>query len=61
MIVSEAKSLVGENCSEYDSKNILSKSSMTNLAQSCISCSSYVNGRCTKDLFNKIYEALKVN
>lgn len=61
MLFEDTKSLVGENCSEYDSKSIFYKAKMTNLARNCISCYNYVNGNCTKNLFQEIYENLKNN
>lgn len=57
----DTKSLVGENCLEYDSKYVLIKGSMTHLAQSCINCTNYVSGQCSKDLFNQAYEILSIN
>jgi hypothetical protein len=61
MMFNDTKSLVGENCLEYDSKYVLAKGSMTHLAQSCLSCTNYTNGQCSKDLFNQAYESLSVN
>lgn len=61
MFVSDEKSLVGENCPEYDSKYIFHNMSNTNLARNCIGCSNYNNGKCTKGLFNEIYETLRIN
>lgn len=55
------RSLVGENCLEFDSRFILTKGNMTHLAQSCINCTNYVSGQCSKGLFNKVYEILSVN
>lgn len=61
MIFDEVKSLVGENCPEYDSKNIFYKANMTNLARNCINCFNYHNGQCIKKLFNQLYNNLKIN
>lgn len=61
MIADEAKSLVGENCSEYDSKYIFHNASNTNLAHNCVSCSNYINGKCIKNLFDELYESLRIN
>ncbi len=61
MLFNDTKSLVGENCLEYDSKYVLTKGGMTHLAQSCINCTNYINGQCSKDLFDKAYESLSIN
>lgn len=61
MINDDVKSLVGENCSKYDSKYIFHNASMTNLAQSCVNCSYYHNDNCSKKLFTELYESLRVN
>jgi hypothetical protein len=61
MFNSEDKSLVGENCPQYISRNILHGTNATNLARNCTNCSNYLNGNCSINLFNNIYESLKVN
>lgn len=61
MFADDEKSLVGENCSEYDSKYIFHSGSMTNLARNCVSCSNYINGECTKNIFLELYEKLSKN
>lgn len=61
VMFNDTRSLVGENCSEFDSKFILTKGSMTHLAQSCVNCLNYVNGQCSKNLFNQAYESLSMN
>lgn len=61
MFSNDEKSLVGENCPAYASKYILHEVSMTNLAHNCINCFNYLNGSCSKNLFNEIYESLRIN
>lgn len=61
MFSGEGKSLVGENCPQYISRSILQGTNATNLARNCINCSNYLNENCSINLFNEIYESLKVN
>lgn len=61
MFSSDDKSLVGENCPKYESKYVLHETTITNLARNCINCTNYLNGNCSMNLFNGIYEALKIN
>lgn len=61
MFSNEDKSLVGENCPEYNSRFILHEATITNLAHNCINCSNHLNGNCSKNLFNEIYETLRIN
>jgi len=61
MFSSEDKSLVGENCPQYVSRNILQGTKATNLARNCIDCSNYLDGNCSMNLLNGIYENLKIN
>ncbi|MBL4938433.1 hypothetical protein JK636_22230 [Clostridium sp. YIM B02515] len=61
MIISSEHSLVGENCSEYESRYILHNMSNTNLARNCAGCLNYVKGECKKGLFNELYESLRTN
>lgn len=61
MFADDEKSLVAENCLEYDSKYIFHSASFTNLARNCVSCQNYINGECTKNMFDKLYERLSRN
>lgn len=61
MMLEQVKSLIGENCPAYEANNIFYKANMTNLVRNCINCFNYKNGKCTKNLFNELYENLKIN
>lgn len=53
------KMLVAENCIEYRPKNFTI--SMSFISQGCSSCISYINGECSKELFEEIKERISMN
>lgn len=57
----ELKARVAENCNEYNSRNPWSFSNMGSISQSCDSCSNFVKGQCSKDLFDSIAKAVTIN
>lgn len=61
MISNEIKMRVGETCPEYTAKNYIATVSMGPLGVSCVNCNNYIKENCTKELFNHIYEIIKLN
>lgn len=59
MISVQQKMLVAENCGEYKPKILIT--SMSSISQGCEGCISYINGKCTKELFKKIEEKIRMN
>jgi hypothetical protein len=58
MILSELKSVIAQNCEEYNSYNVLYKTSMGANHISCSNCFNYVKEKCTKGLHDEIKGSL---
>jgi len=61
MISNEIKMRVAQNCPGYTNRNYYSLMSMLESSESCSTCKNYVRGKCTKDLFDEIYEKIRIN
>ncbi len=61
MISNELKMVVAQNCTEYESKYLISLLSMSNFSGSCDSCQNYMKGKCTRELFDDIMGIIKRN
>jgi len=61
MIPNEIKMRVAQNCPGYVSRNHYSLMSMLESSESCSNCKNYVRGKCIKDLFDGIYETIRIN
>jgi hypothetical protein len=59
VVSAQQKMLVAENCMEYKPKVLIKAMSFISLG--CGSCISYINGKCTKELFEEIEEKIKMN
>jgi D-arabinose 1-dehydrogenase-like Zn-dependent alcohol dehydrogenase len=61
MISLEDKMLVAENCIEYKPKKYIVSLSMSSICTNCDYCENYKNNICSKGLFEKIDEMVKIN
>lgn len=54
--------VVAENCDEYNPVNhdFISQMGVT-LSETCDNCKNFINGRCIKNLFDPIKEAINRN
>ncbi|MCT8978743.1 hypothetical protein N4T77_19355 [Clostridium sp. CX1] len=59
MISVQQKMIVAENCVEYKPKVFIT--AMSFISQGCESCRSYIDGKCTKELFTVIEEKIRMN
>lgn len=51
--------LVAQNCNEYEGYVVFT--SISAISPNCDYCVNYKNGSCTKNLFKKIEQIIKVN
>jgi ribosomal protein L19E len=61
MISGELKSVIAQNCEEYDSYSTLYKMSMGAHYRSCSNCCNYVQERCNKNLQDEMKTKLSRN
>lgn len=61
MILSELKSVIAQNCEEYNAYNFLYKTSMGENHISCFNCSNFIKETCSKGLHDKIKAKLERN
>lgn len=61
MVSGEVKMRVAQNCHGYRPRYLFSSMSLGSSSQSCSNCVNYVRGKCTKDLFDGIRAAIRVN
>lgn len=62
MRLQELKMVVAENCDEYNPVNhdFISQMGVT-LSETCDNCKNFIDGRCIKNLFDPIKEAINRN
>lgn len=61
MLLSEEKSRIAEACPEYNPSNPIFKANIAGGIQSCDSCSYYADGKCKKNIMNKIWSTISLN
>lgn len=61
MTFSELKSIIAQNCEEYNSYNILHLISMGAQYRTCSNCSNYIKEKCIKGLQDEMKEKLSKN
>lgn len=61
MVSSEIKMRVAQNCHGYHPRYLYSSMSLGSSSQSCSNCANYVRGKCRKDLFDEISNAIRLN
>lgn len=61
MISLEDKMLVAENCIEYKPRKNIIILNMSYICVNCNYCENYEDGICSKELFKKIDQMVKVN
>lgn len=61
MISSEIKMRIAQNCHGYQGRSTYSMMSFVESSQSCSNCKNYVRGHCVKNLFDGIYDNIRIN
>ncbi|WMJ80030.1 hypothetical protein RBU49_14410 [Clostridium sp. MB40-C1] len=61
MISKEFKMVVAQNCLDYDAKYAITMFSMGTLSESCNNCKNFINGECSKGLFDEIIQIISRN
>lgn len=61
MISTQDKMIVAENCKEYESRNNILGLQVSYISGNCSNCVNFTNGRCSKNLFDKIEEVISMN
>ncbi|NMM64113.1 hypothetical protein HBE96_15840 [Clostridium sp. P21] len=61
MVSLEDKMLVAQNCTEYETKDHIKILNMSYMSENCNYCINYKDGACSKNLFEKIDEVVKIN
>ncbi|KGM94004.1 hypothetical protein Z968_12250 [Clostridium novyi A str. 4552] len=61
MISNSMKMIVAQNCVAYDPKYTIASLSMLSTSESCSNCKNFIGGRCTKDLFDEVIDAIGRN
>lgn len=61
MVSNEMKSIIAENCPEYEGKYVLSMLSMGSMSESCNNCENFKGGHCVKDLLDPLREKIERN
>ncbi len=61
MVNKDIKKIVAEICSGYTPESILNLFSMAEMSPSCNNCKNFVDGECSKELFNKIKDTISMN
>lgn len=61
MVSLQNKVLVAQNCIEYESKSYIKIINMSSICEGCSDCVNYINGKCSKELFEEIEQIIKMN
>lgn len=61
MVSNEIKSRIAQNCSFYNERSYYPDKILIQLEESCNNCSNFVRGRCVKDVFDSIYENIRLS
>lgn len=61
MISFEIKNRIAQNCSLYNSRGYCSGKILININPSCDNCDNFVRGHCIKNVFDDIYEKIRIN
>ncbi|MEW8996091.1 hypothetical protein [Clostridium sp.] len=61
MVSNEIKSRIAQNCSFYNERSYYPDKIIMQLEQSCNNCSNFVREHCVKDIFDEIYEEIRLN
>lgn len=61
MVGNETKMRVAQNCHAYHPRYLFSSMSLGSSSQSCSNCMNFTRGRCSKELFDKIKDEIRVN
>lgn len=61
MYYDEVKSIVGQNCEEYEPSDLFSMMSMSSSSVSCNMCSYFKDNKCEKGLFESLKNTISCN